>query len=58
MPDYNPLGKVPVLIMDDGTSLFDSRVIVEYLDSVNPGIPPDSRIQPPPYHGEALGGIG
>jgi glutathione S-transferase len=36
VPDYNPLGKVPVLIMDDGTSLFDSRVIVEYLDSVNP----------------------
>ena len=36
MPDHNPLGKVPVLIMDDGTSLFDSRVIVEYLDSVNP----------------------
>ncbi|WP_025041875.1 glutathione S-transferase [Nitrosospira briensis] len=34
--DHNPLGKVPVLIMDDGTSLFDSRVIVEYLDSVNP----------------------
>ncbi len=34
--DYNPLGKVPVLIMDDGTSVFDSRVIVEYLDSVNP----------------------
>ena len=36
VPDYNPLGKVPVLIMDDGTSVFDSRVIVEYLDSVNP----------------------
>lgn len=36
VPDYNPLGKVPVLIMDDGTSLFDSRVIVEYLDNINP----------------------
>ena len=24
VPDYNPLGKVPVLVMDDGTSLFDS----------------------------------
>jgi glutathione S-transferase len=36
VPDRNPLGKVPVLIMDDGTSLFDSRVIVDYLDSVNP----------------------
>jgi glutathione S-transferase len=33
---YNPLGKVPVLILDDGTTLFDSRVIVEYLDNVSP----------------------
>lgn len=33
---FNPLGKVPVLILDDGTSLFDSRVIVEYLDAVSP----------------------
>ena len=33
---YNPLGKVPVLLMDDGTALYDSRVIVEYLDSVSP----------------------
>lgn len=36
VPNHNPLGKIPVLIMDDGTTLFDSRVIVEYLDSVNP----------------------
>jgi glutathione S-transferase len=28
----NPLGKIPVLILEDGTTLFDSRVIVEYLD--------------------------
>ncbi len=28
----NPLGKVPALVMDDGFVLFDSRVIVEYLD--------------------------
>ncbi len=33
---YNPLGKVPVLILKDGTSLFDSRVIAEYLDNRNP----------------------
>ena len=32
----NPLGKVPALIMDDGTSVFDSRVIVEYLDGLSP----------------------
>src|SRR3989449_6610954 len=34
--NYNPLGKVPVLVLDDGTTLFDSRVIVEYLDTVSP----------------------
>ena len=33
---YNPLGKIPVLVLDDGSTLFDSRVIVEYLDSVTP----------------------
>lgn len=33
---YSPLGKVPVLVLDDGTELFDSRVIVEYLDTVSP----------------------
>lgn len=35
-PDYNPLGKVPCLIMDDHGRLFDSRVIVEYLDTLSP----------------------
>ena len=34
--EHNPLGKVPILIMDDGTTLYDSRVIVDYLDSANP----------------------
>ena len=34
--DYNPLGKVPVLVFDDGTALYDSRVICEFLDSVSP----------------------
>lgn len=33
---YNPLGKVPVLVLDDGDSLYDSRVIVEYLDNRTP----------------------
>jgi glutathione S-transferase len=33
---FNPLGKVPVLVLDDGTHLFDSRVIVDYIDSVSP----------------------
>jgi len=36
VPSYNPLGKIPVLVLDDGTNLFDSRVIVEYLDTVSP----------------------
>lgn len=36
VPHFNPLGKIPVLVMDDGSSLYDSRVIVEYLDSVTP----------------------
>lgn len=34
--NYNPLGKVPCLVLDDGTALFDSPVIMEYLDSVTP----------------------
>jgi glutathione S-transferase len=32
----NPLGKVPVLLPDDGASIYDSSVIVEYLDTVSP----------------------
>src|SRR5919106_3515232 len=33
---HNPLGKIPTLVLDDGTALYDSRVIVEFLDSVSP----------------------
>jgi glutathione S-transferase len=33
---HNPLGKVPALILDDGDNLYDSRVIVEYLDFHTP----------------------
>ena len=33
----NPVGKIPALVLDDGTTLFDSRVIVEYLDHVAGG---------------------
>ena len=32
----NPLGKVPCLVMEAGDALFDSRVIVEYLDTLSP----------------------
>lgn len=33
---HNPLGKIPALILDDGDNLYDSRVIVEYLDFHTP----------------------
>jgi glutathione S-transferase len=31
--EQNPLGKIPVLIAEDGTAYYDSRVILEYLDN-------------------------
>lgn len=37
LPNDNPLGRVPTLIMDDGTSLYDSRTICEVLDSMHGG---------------------
>jgi glutathione S-transferase len=46
VPQFNPLGKVPVWVLDDGKTLFDSRVIAEYLDSTSPVghlIPKDAR---------------
>ena len=42
----NPLGKVPCLVMEGGEAVFDSRVIVEYLDTLSPVgklIPPPGR---------------
>jgi len=33
--DANPLGKVPTLILDNGTAIFDSPVICQYLDNLN-----------------------
>ena len=55
---YNPLGKIPVLIRDDGRPLYDSVVITEYLDHFGSGpalIPADfeSRIEVKRW--EALG---
>lgn len=44
--ESNPLGKVPCLVMEDGGAMFDSRVIVEYLDTLTPVgklIPPHGR---------------
>lgn len=33
----NPLGKIPALLLDDGTAIYDSPVICEYLDSLSTG---------------------
>ena len=54
---YNPLGKIPVLVLDDDTTLFDSRVIVEYLDNASPVgrlIPDDTRARIQVRRWEAL----
>lgn len=34
--EHNPLGKIPTLLLDDGIALYDSRVIVDFLDAVSP----------------------
>lgn len=44
LAEHNPLCRIPVLLLDDGGSLFDSRVIVEYLDN----LAPNNRLIPPP----------
>lgn len=41
---HNPLGKIPTLLLDNGTPLYDSRVIVEFLDNISP----TSRLIPEP----------
>jgi len=46
LPQQNPLGKVPVLILDDGSTLFDSPVVLEYLDILAGGgriLPKDTK---------------
>jgi glutathione S-transferase len=56
--ESNPLGKVPCLIMEDGGAVFDSRVIVEYLDGMTPLaklIPPSGRERAEVRTWEALG---
>jgi glutathione S-transferase len=55
--EHNPLGKVPTLVLDDGTVLFDSRVITEALDAMFPDprlIPLDARLRAIVRHFEAL----
>jgi glutathione S-transferase len=54
----NPLGKVPCLVMEGGEAVFDSRVIVEYVDTLSPVgklIPPTGRERVEVRTWEALG---
>lgn len=37
VPAFNPLGKIPTLLRDDGRALYDSPVIIEYLDALGSG---------------------
>lgn len=58
IPSINPLGKIPVLVRDDGRVLYDSPVIVDYLDNLGDGprlipAPLDDRIEVKRW--EALG---
>ena len=57
VPLYNPLNKVPALVLDDGEPIFDSVVIAEYLDAL-PGarfIPTEPRARARVRRDEALG---
>lgn len=38
-PRFNPLGKIPVLLLDDGETIYESRLIVEYLELKYPEPP-------------------
>ncbi len=57
VPRYNPLNKVPVLVTDDGTCLYDSSVIAEYLDPLGAPsfIPPAGTERARVRRDEALG---
>src|SRR5689334_2217169 len=36
VPQHNPLAKIPVLVADNGKAIYDSPVIVEYLEALKP----------------------
>jgi glutathione S-transferase len=58
VPPYNPLAKIPTLVRDDGRALYDSTVIVEYLDALGSGpklIPEDFESRIEVRRWEALG---
>jgi len=54
----NPLSKIPTLVLDDGTVLYDSPVICEYLDRMHAGpklFPPDGAARMTALRRQALG---
>jgi glutathione S-transferase len=54
----NPLSKIPTLVLDDGTVLYDSRVICEYLDGLHSGrklFPADPKARMLALRRQALG---
>src|SRR5436189_2219647 len=56
--EENPLSKIPTLVLDDGTVLYDSPVICEYLDGLHSGtklFPPDARARMTALRRQALG---
>lgn len=58
VPQYNPLSKVPVLVLDDDKAIYDSSVIVEYFDGIGSGaklIPADFAARIIVRQWEALG---
>ena len=58
VPGLNPLGKVPVLVLEDGETIYDSAVIVEFLEGVKREpclIPGDLRARIAVRRWEALG---
>jgi glutathione S-transferase len=58
VPPFNPLAKIPTLVRDDGRALYDSTVIVEYLDALGSGpklIPEDFESRIEVRRWEALG---
>jgi glutathione S-transferase len=57
VPRYNPLNKVPALVMDDGEAIYDSAVISEYLDALSGGglIPAGAAERARTRRDEALG---
>jgi glutathione S-transferase len=57
VPRYNPLNKVPALVLDDGESVYDSCVITEYLDGLGARhlLPADPAARAKARRDEALG---